>query len=147
VTKALQGTELGTKIGEKLPSAVVEADEGAVVVSGDSVLEVARFLRDTPGLDFDYLVAITAVDYLDYFEVIYNLCSLEHNHSTVLKARLYDREDPLLPSLTPIWRGADLQEREVYDLMGIKFSGHPNLKRVLLWQGFQGYPLRKDFFY
>jgi len=65
----------------------------------------------------------------------------------VLKARLYDREDPLLPSLTPIWRGADLQEREVYDLMGIKFSGHPNLKRVLLWQGFQGYPLRKDFFY
>ena len=126
---------------------VVRADEAAVVVSADSVLEVARFLRETPGLDFDYLAAITAVDYPDYFEVIYNLCSLEHNHSMVLKARLHDRESPTLPSLTPVWQGADLQEREIYDLMGISFSDHPNLKRVLLWQGFQGHPLRKDFFY
>ena len=63
----------------------------------------------------------------------------------VLKVRLTDKAAPVLPSVTSIWRGADLQEREVYDMMGIRFEGHPNLRRILLWEGFEGYPLRKDF--
>jgi len=109
------------------------------------LLSVATFLKDTPGLDFNYLAAITAVDYYDYFEVVYQLTSLEHNHSLVVKARCYERDNPTLPSMVSLWRGADLQEREIYDLMGISFDGHPNLKRLFLWQGFKGHPLRKDY--
>jgi NADH-quinone oxidoreductase subunit C len=63
----------------------------------------------------------------------------------VLKARCYDRENPVLPSVVGLWRTADFQEREIYDLLGISFTGHPNLKRIALWEGFEGHPLRKDF--
>jgi NADH-quinone oxidoreductase subunit C len=77
--------------------------------------------------------------------VIYQLTSFPHNHSATIKARVYGREGPELPSVTSLWQGADLQEREIWDLMGIRFTGHPNLKRVLLWEGFPGHPLRKDF--
>ena len=109
------------------------------------LLEIATYLKKTPGLDFDYLTAITAVDYLDYFEVIYQLTSLRRNHSLVVKARCYGRDNPALPSVVGLWRGADFQEREIYDLFGISFEGHPNLKRIVLWDGFQGHPLRKDY--
>jgi len=115
------------------------------LVRNDSLLDVLAFLKDSEGLDFDYLTYVTAVDYLEYFEVVYQLASLVHNHSIVVKARLYDRENPTLPSVTGLWRGADFQEREIYDLMGISFSGHPNLKRIFLWEGFEGHPLRKDY--
>ena len=101
-------------------------------------------LKDTPGLDFNYLTSITAVDYGDYFELVYNLTSLEHNHSLVIKARC-DRNQPVLPSVVSLWRAADYQEREIYDLMGVTFEGHPNLKRIALWAGYQGHPLRKDY--
>ena len=145
MTKPLLDVEAAEKIRGQLPEAVVEYDETAVLVKSESILEVCRFLNQTAGLDFDYLVDITGVDYLDYLEVVYHLVSMKHNHSLVLKARCYDRDQPTLPSLTPIWRGADFQEREVYDLMGIRFSGHPNMKRIFLWEGFQGHPLRKDY--
>jgi len=107
--------------------------------------EVARFLRDDPELDCKYLVAITGVDYLDHFELVYHLSSLARNHLVILKVRVPDHEQPEVPSLTPVWVGAHLQEREIYDLMGIRFTGHPNLQRLLLWEGFPGHPLRKDF--
>jgi NADH:ubiquinone oxidoreductase subunit C len=71
--------------------------------------------------------------------------SLEFNRSITLKARCYTRDNPSVPSLTGLYQGADIQEREIYDLMGIAFQGHPNLKRILLWEGFDGHPLRKDF--
>ena len=63
----------------------------------------------------------------------------------MLRVRLTDKANPVMPSLTPIWPGADFQEREVYDMMGIRFEGHPNLRRILMWEGFEGYPLRKDY--
>ena len=106
---------------------------------------LAGITHITPGLDFDYLTAITAVDYLDYLEVIYQLTSIKHNHSLVLKTRCYGQDNPTLPSVVSLWRGADFQEREIYDLMGIRFEGHPNLKRIALWEGFEGHPLRKDY--
>ena len=106
---------------------------------------MARFLKEAPGLEFDYLNSITAVDYPEHFEVVYYLASIANNHSIVLKTRCPDREAPQVPSVVSLWQGADLQEREVYDLMGIAFDGHPNLKRILLWQGFAGHPLRKDY--
>ncbi|MBM4446559.1 MAG: NADH-quinone oxidoreductase subunit C [Chloroflexi bacterium] len=127
------------------PGTVVAADKAAVVVTSKSLYQVAEFLKNTPALDFDYLTNLTAVDYMDYFEVVYHVISLKHNHSLVLKTRCHDRDKPAVPSVVSLWRSADFQEREAYDLMGIIFEGHPNLKRLLLWEGFVGYPLRRDY--
>ena len=145
MTELLRGQEVARQISEKLPEAVIDADKDWVMVKGESLLQVAQFLKNEPGLEFDYLTFITAVDYLDYFEVVYHLTSIAHDHSLVVKTRCYDRDNPSLPSVVSIWRGADFQEREVYDLMGIAFPGHPNLKRIFLWEGFQGHPLRRDY--
>jgi len=145
MTKAMPGAEVARLIEAQLPGSVVEHDDAAVAVSNEAVLRVCSFLNHTPGLDFDYLVNLTGVDYLDYLEVVYHLASLRHNHSIVLKTKCYDREQPAVPSVTSIWQGADFQEREAYDLLGIKFEGHPNLKRIFLWEGFQGHPLRRDY--
>ena len=145
MTKPLVGKEAAEKIGAQLPKSVVECDDTSVFVEPESISQVCSFLTQTPGLEFDYLDNLTAVDYLDYFEVVYHLVSLKRNHSLVLKTRLHDREKPVVPSVTSIWRGADFQEREVWDLFGIRFEGHPNLKRILLWEGFEGHPLRRDF--
>ncbi len=141
----LSGKEIAAKLEEKFPGSIVESKQNYLVVRDDLLLAVAAFLKDTPDLNFDYLNYITAVDYFDYFEVVYQLTSLEHNHSVVLKVRCYNREDPVIPSVTSLWQGADFQEREIYDLLGIRFQGHPNMKRIFLWEGFQGYPLRKDY--
>lgn len=145
MTKLLSGEDVARQIGEHLPDAVTEFNESVVFVKGEVLLEVARCLKESPGLDFDYLTAITAVDYKDFFEVVYHLTSMANNHSIVLKTRCHTRENPALPSVVGVWKGADFQEREIYDLMGIAFDGHPNLKRIFLWDGFQGHPLRKDF--
>ncbi len=145
MTVSLSGKEVASKIEEKFPGSVVESGQDNVVVKSDSLADVARFLRDSEGLDFDFLNFITAVDYYDHFEVVYLLSSLEHNHSLTIKTRCYDRENPVLPSVVGLWQGADFQERELYDLFGITFEGHPNLKRIFLWEGFAGHPLRKDF--
>ena len=145
MTVALSGKEIASQLEEKSPGSIVESSQGYLLVKSDSLPEVASFLRDTPGLDFDYLNCITAIDYYEYFEVVYQLSSLEHNHSLVVKTRCYDRENPVVPSVVGLWKGADFQEREIYDLMGIRFEGHPNMKRIFLWEGFQGHPLRKDY--
>jgi len=145
MTLALSGKEIAKQIEKKFPGSVAESTADSLLVKAESLLEIAGYLKETPGLDFDYLTAITAVDYIDCFEVVYQLTSLEHNHSLVLKSRCYNRDNPTLPSVVSLWRGADFQEREIYDLFGISFEGHPNLKRIVLWDGFQGHPLRKDF--
>lgn len=145
MTVYLSGKEIARKIEEKFPGSVVESSQDSLVVRSDSLPDVARFLKDTEGLDFDFLNFITAVDYYDHFEVVYWLSSLEHNHSLTIKTRCYDRENPITPSVVGLWHGADFQEREIYDLFGIKFEGHPNMKRIFLWEGFAGHPLRKDF--
>jgi len=145
MTLAFSGEEIASQIEEQLPGSIVESSQNSFVVKSESLLAVASFLKDTPGLDFDYLTSITAVDYYDYFEVVYQLTSIKHNHSLVLKTRCYGRENPRVPSVVSLWRGADFQEREIYDLMGINFDGHPSQKRIFLWEGFQGHPLRKDY--
>ena len=145
MTVSLSVGEVAQQITERFPDVIVEADDTSIVVNSESLLVVATFLKDTPGLDFDYLSAITAVDYYDYFELVYQLISITHNHSLVVKTRCYERENPAVPSIVSLWQGADFQEREIYDLMGIRFDGHPNLKRIVLWEGFEGHPLRKDY--
>lgn len=143
-TTTLPGHQVAEHLRAALPEAAVEEAEGWVVVDADHLVEAARFLRDDPELDCRYLVAVTGVDRLDHFEIVYHLASLARNHLLVLKVRA-DHESPEVPSVVPVWLGAHLQEREVYDLFGVRFSGHPALKRLLLWEGFPGHPLRKDF--
>lgn len=141
---ALSGQEVKSRIEQELPGTTVEASDTAVVVKPQSVLDIMRFLKESAEFDFNYLTNLTSVDYNDYFEVVYHLVSMRKKHTLVVKTRC-GRENPEVQSVTPLWLGADHQEREVYDLMGIKFSGHPRLRRILLWDGFEGHPLRKDF--
>ncbi len=145
MTTALAGEALAQLLREQISDSVEEWDHLAVWVNAQRITEVGRYLKEEPSLAFNYLNSITAVDYVDYFEMVYHLTSLHHNHSTVLKARLYGREDISIPSVISVWQGADFQEREVWDLMGVRFEGHPNLKRIMLWEGFAGHPLRRDF--
>jgi NADH-quinone oxidoreductase subunit C len=145
MTVSLSGNEVAKQITKQFPEAIVETSNEAILVKSQAIFDVADHLKSNVELDFDYLNYITAVDYYDYFEVVYQLTSIKHNHTVVLKTRCYDRDNPVVPSVVGLWRGADFQEREIYDLMGITFEGHPNLKRIVLWEGFQGYPLRKDY--
>ena len=145
MTVALSGQEVAKQITEQFPDTVTEASDQAVLVKSESLFKVAKYLKDSPELNFDYLSSITATDYYDYFELVYLLVSIERNHSLVLKTRCYGREKPTAPSVVSLWQGADYQEREIFDLMGIIFEGHPNLKRIFLWAGFDGHPLRKDY--
>jgi NADH-quinone oxidoreductase subunit C len=145
LTVITSGEELGKKIAEAIPGADVSSDKTSVMIESKSLAQVAEFLKNTPALDFNYLNFATAVDYIDYFELVYRVLSLEHNHSLILKTRLYDRENPTVPSLVAIWRSAYFQEREMFDMFGIKFEGHPDLRRLLTWEGFKGYPLRRDY--
>jgi len=145
MTIALSGPDIASRLSVHLPGAVVDATGNSVLVRIAFLLKVVEYLRNEPSLGFDYLNDITSADYFDYFEVIYRLTSLEHNHTLALKVRCYDRQKPELPSMTGFWRGADYMEREIFDLMGIIFTGHPNLKRIVLWEGFTGHPLRKDY--
>ena len=145
MTRVLGGEEVAEHLRKRHPDAVEEWDGSGLWVRPESILEVVKFLRDEPGLEFNYLNAISAIDSIEYFDVVYHLTSLGHNHSAVIKARVYGREDPTISSVVSVWQGADFQEREIWDLMGVRFSGHPNLKRIMLWDGFPGHPHRKDF--
>ena len=145
MTVSLNGQEVAKKIAPLFPESVSATDKTTVIVDSKYLYPVAEYLKNTPDFDFDYLVNLTSIDYVDYFEIVYNLVSIKHNHSMVLKTRCYDRDNPTVPSVYNLWRTADYQEREIYDLMGIKFDGHPNLKRLFLWEGFPGHPLRRDY--
>lgn len=128
-------------------------DETALIRSG-VLLAVAKFLKNTPELAFDYLMDLTAVDYLFFaggriqkehrFEVVYHFYSLTHNHRIRIKVPV-DEKNPEVDSLNDLWLSANWYEREVWDMFGIKFKGHPNLKRILMYEEFKGHALRKDY--
>jgi NADH-quinone oxidoreductase subunit C len=145
MTIILSGSDIAQQIKSAFPKAEIESDGPGAVIRREDLVEMVDFLKNTPTLSYNYLNDLTAVDYQNYFEVVYRLSSLEHNTMLVLKVRCYERENASIPTITGLFRGADLMEREVFDLMGIQFSGHPNLKRIFLWEGFQGHPLRKDY--
>jgi len=126
------------------------SDQICVRVEPDRLLEVMQFLRDDPRTRFDQLADLLGVDYLYYphardrYAVVYNLLSTVHGHR--LWARCFANDpDPEVPSVCSIWKGAEWPEREVYDMFGIRFRGHPDLRRILTWEGFGAYPLRKDY--
>jgi NADH-quinone oxidoreductase subunit C len=145
MTVVLSGKKVAEKIEQQFPSTIIEATEDSLIVKNESLFELVSFLKNSPEFSFNFLNCITAVDYFDHFEVIYHLTSMEQNHSLVVKTRCYGRENLSVSSITGLYDGANPQEREIYDLLGISFEGHPNMKRMLLWDGFQGHPLRKDY--
>lgn len=116
-----------------------------LIVPANRLLDVARTLREELG--FNYLSSVTGVDLLEdnKMEVVYHTYSIEKGGSAVVLKVQVDRDNPVVPSLTPYWPGADFQEREAWDLLGVQFEGHPYLKRILMWDGFAGHPLRKDW--
>ena len=131
---------------EVFPSAEYDGDapQPAVYVPAAEVPSVLKFLRDDGRFSFGRLENLTAVDYKTYFEVVYHLFSWDTGLWITVKAKL-PHDDPNVPSVTGVFPGADFEEREVFDLMGIGFAGHPNLRRVLLPDNFEGHPLRKDY--
>jgi len=140
---------LRARFGEKiLQTSSFRGDEEAIVAPADW-LEVATFLRDDPECAMNHFVDVTAVDYPERepetprFDLLLFVRSLAKKHRIRLKTRL--REDQGAATLSQVWLGADWTEREVYDMFGIKFDGHPDLRRILMYEEFKGYPLRKDY--
>jgi NADH-quinone oxidoreductase subunit C len=124
----------------------VRDPEPQLSVPAAKLLAVCRYLKQTPELAFDLPLQMTAVDYLkeNVFELVYYVYSVKRHQAVVLKCQI-PRNSASVDSVTPVWAGMDWQEREVFDLMGISFKGHPNLKRIMMWEGYPGYPLRKDY--
>lgn len=155
---------LKEEFGERITGANLEAVDPWVEVAPDSLVDVCHYLRDEPGLQMNVLNCITGVDYLEtdprkaaktgwepHVEVVYHLSSIPLKHAFVVKVMLprwkddVEGELPQLPSVSGVWRTADWHEREVYDLMGVWFTGHPGLRRILCPEDWVGHPLRKDY--
>ena len=138
----------------RIVSQTTALGELTIVVKATDLLETCGALRDAPGLRFDLLVDLCGVDYSDYgggalggprFAAVYHLLSLELNQRLRLRVFAPDDDLPVLPSVTPIWPSANWYEREAFDLLGIVFTDHPDLRRILTDYGFVGHPFRKDF--
>jgi NADH-quinone oxidoreductase subunit C len=143
--------ELDARVREVVPGSGAEAERNAsgpvLVVQGEAIRDVMQFLRDDPELRYDMLVDVTAVDYRPRegrFHVVYLLASLPRKARLTVKVKLA-AESPALPSIAGLWHSANWAERETYDMFGITFEGHPDLRRILMYPEFEGYPLRKDY--
>jgi NADH-quinone oxidoreductase subunit C len=144
--------ELRRRFGDALVETHEHRGDLTVVVARDALLTVLAHCRDDAALGFDVLMDLTAVDYLKFagredgprFEVVYHLLSLAHNHRLRLKVRL-DEDDARVPSVVALWPIANWLEREAWDMFGVVFEGHPDLRRLLLYEEFVGHPLRKDY--
>jgi NADH-quinone oxidoreductase subunit C len=132
-----------------LRTAVARDGETVVYVAREHLLDAMTWLKNTPGQDFNYLVDVTAVEYRDRerpIEVVYFLRSLERRADIRIKVELNQADDLVVDSVYHLWHGADWLEREVFDMFGVTFRGHPDLRRILMWETYaEGYPLRKSF--
>ena len=138
--------ELKIKVSELLPSATFE--EGTewvtMLVKPEDWKSLAQQLRSTAGLDFDFLFCLTCVDWKTHLTMVYHLTSTIHRYPLVVKSVL-DRGFPEIETVSDIWRTAEFHEREVFDLFGVKFLNHPDLRRLLMTDEWVGFPLRKDY--
>ena len=152
----MQGQEILQRLRDRFGAAIVDTHESlgdtTAVVERAAVVDALRFCRDEPELAFDMLTDLTAADYLKFpgredgprFEVVYQLYSLPHNHRVRLKVRV-DEDDAVVPTAVELWPIANWLEREVWDMFGVRFAGHPDLRRLLMYEQFVGHPLRKDY--
>ena len=139
--------ELKSLLEQELPGISLTVEGGILFVVPKDLTAVCRYLKDTERFQMDYLANLTAVDYPaeQRMDLVYHLYSMEKKHGPMtLKVKL-SRQQLVVASMTPIWRGAEFQEREIYDLFGVTFEGHPDLRRILMWDGFEGHPMRKDY--
>jgi NADH-quinone oxidoreductase subunit C len=147
-------SDLTAALGDKLAKLIVDTDQVIIEVSAADYIAAATVLRDNPALDFYQLIDLCGVDYADWgdgawsgprFAVVSQLLSITHNVRVRLRAFCIDDDFPLIDSLIPVWNAANWYEREAFDLYGIVFNGHPDLRRILTDYGFVGHPFRKDF--
>ena len=138
--------QLKEKFGEAVGALSETKGDRFVVVKGNQIVDVCRFLKTTTGLEFDYCQDITAIDWpaRKVIEVVYHLYSFPHRHGLVVKAET-DREKPSIATVESVWKAATWLEREIYDLFGVNFEGHSDLRRILMPDDWVGYPLRKDY--
>jgi len=144
---SLPAEQVKTAIERAIPGVSLHVEGSLVWVAPGDLTRVCQFLKGAPELQLDYVADLTAIDYPseNRMDVVYHLYSMARKQGPVtLKVKL-DRTNPTVASVTPIWRGAEYQEREAYDLYGVKFDGHPDLRRILMWEGFKGHPMRKDY--
>ncbi len=132
------------RFGERVLELAEKKPDPFIVVDPKSIVEISRFLRDDPELAMDCLSNESGVDYKDRIEVVYHFFSYRHRHGAVLKVKL-PRENPSVATLEEIWKSANWMEREIFDLLGVNFEGHSDLRRLLMPEDWPGYPLRKDF--
>ncbi len=138
------------KLEERFKDSILEIKsfrgETTLIISKKDIYEICKFLYSDPDLLFNMLTDLCGVDYfpkIPRFEIVYHLYSFKNNQRLRLKTRIGEGES--VESVESIWKAANWYEREVYDLFGIKFENHPDLRRILLWDGFEGHPLRKDY--
>ncbi|MBI3313430.1 MAG: NADH-quinone oxidoreductase subunit C [Candidatus Omnitrophica bacterium] len=142
----MTAAEIKSKIEAALPGVKITLSRESILVENPQDLpKVMRFLKESPDFRLDYLSSVTGVDYLEYLESVYHLYSMEKQSGTVVVKIRVKRENPKIPSVVPIFRGAEFQERENYDMYGIVYENHPDLRRLFMWEGFEGYPMRKDY--
>ena len=145
---ALSLKDVYERIKAKFPDAVQQVVECPgdpyAVVKAESIVAICRWLRDDPETRFDLLSSLSGTDDTKSLWVVYHLYSIPKNQRAVLKVQV-DRANPSAPSVVGVWRTADWHEREAYDMYGIVFEGHPDLRRILLPEDWPGYPLRKDY--
>ncbi|MBU9889614.1 MAG: NADH-quinone oxidoreductase subunit C [Candidatus Omnitrophica bacterium] len=135
-----------TEFASRMPDVKLRTVRDSLLLGNAADLtRVALYLKEHPVFRMDYLSSVTGADYLSFLEAVYHFYSIEKKQGPVVLRVRVPRTDPRVPSLVPVYRSADLQEREAYDLFGIRFEGHPDLRRIFLWEGFEGHPLRKDY--
>jgi NADH-quinone oxidoreductase subunit C len=137
---------LRTRFGDAVDALTGAGTDANALVPPDRIAEVARFCQTDPDLAFDCLSNLSGVDYpkTSVIEVVYHLYSYRHRHAFVLKVDV-PRDNPVVPTVSGVWSHADWQERETFDLLGVTFTGHPDLRRLLMPEDWPGHPLRKDF--
>ena len=137
--------DLKTALESRLPGVSISVDGAALVIQPHDLRRVCDILKAAP-YQLDYLANLTAVDYPpDRMDMVYHLYSMALKHGPVTLRASLPRATPVIDSLVPMYRGAEYQEREVYDLFGVRFEGHPDLRRILMWDEFVGHPMRKDY--
>ena len=138
--------DVGRRIQEKFPDVqfVEIPGDPYVLVKPEHIADVCVFLKKTPELSFDYCSCVSGLDDGQKMWVVYHLYSISRNHRAVIKVEV-DRADPIVLSVAGLWKGANWHERETYDMYGIRFDGHPDLRRILLPEDWPGHPLRKDY--
>lgn len=145
MTRELSGEEAAALAEAVVPGSVAKTTATACYLKPERLVETLEALKRSPDADLVHLTNTCGVDFWDHLEVVYHIQSFEKNHIALFKVEVPDRDNPEVPSVVPVFHGAWMQENETYDLFGIKFAGHPNLYRILLWEGYPGWPLRKDF--